>query len=67
METKPEKADDGTKKKTFVTVEYKLKRKYVNTSRKFPCGRCEKTFTSQKEVNDHFRRTHPPVKCDICE
>ena len=70
-ETKTEKPDNGTnngqKKKTFVTVEYKLKRKYVNTSHKFPCGRCQKIFSSQKEVNDHFRKSHPPVKCDICK
>ena len=28
------------KKKTFMTIEYKLKRKYGNTKRKFPCKKC---------------------------
>ena len=55
------------KKKTFVTVEYKLKRKYVNTKRKFPCEKCRQNFSSQKEVNEHYRTTHPPVQCDICQ
>ena len=41
---------DAKKKKTFVTVEYKLKRKYVNTSQKFPCEKCRTTFYSQREV-----------------
>ena len=30
------------KKKTFVTVEYKLNWKYVNTKRKFPCENVNK-------------------------
>ena len=51
---------DAKKKKTFVTVEYKLKRKYVNTSRKFPCEKCRTTFYSQREVNEHFRTSHRP-------
>ena len=55
------------KKKTFVTVEYKLKRKYVNTKRKFQCEKCHQNFGSQREVNEHFRTTHPPVQCDICQ
>ena len=55
------------RKKTFVTVEYKLKRKYINTTRKFPCGKCCTIFNSQCEVNEHFRMTHPPVQCDMCE
>ena len=55
------------KKKTFITVEYKLKCKYVNTKCKFPCEKCRQNFGSQREVNEHFRTTHPPVQCDICQ
>ena len=58
---------DAKKKKTFVTVEYKLKRKYVNTTRKFPCDKCHTIFNSQCEVNEYFRMTHLPVQCDMCE
>ena len=52
--------------KRFVTVEYKLKRKYCRP-RKFPCVKCGKCFSTQKEVNGHFKETHPSVKCDYCE
>ena len=44
--------------KRFVTVEYKLKRKY-RWPRKFPCAKCGKCFSTQKEVNGHFKDTHP--------
>ena len=60
-------AQSDERKKTFVTVEYKLKQKYVNKTRKFPCEKCHTTFSSQHEVNEHFRMTHPPVQCDMCE
>ena len=67
-ETPPKPAQsDAKKKKTFVTVKYKLKQKYVNTTRKFPCEKCRTIFNSQREVNEHFRMTHPPVQCDMCE
>ena len=59
--------NDAKRKKTFVTVEYKLKRKYVNTTRKFPSEKCRTIFNSQREVNEHFRTTHPPVQYDMCE
>ena len=52
--------------KRFVTVEYKLKRKY-RRPRKFPCAKCGKSYSKQKEVNGHFKETHPPVKCDYCD
>ena len=55
------------KKKTFVTVEYKLKRKYVNTKHKFPCEKYHQNFGSQREVNEHFRTTHLPVQYDTCQ
>ena len=64
-DTTEEKKDE--KKKTFVTVEYMLKCKYVKTTCKFPCGRCTKVFANQCEVNEHFRTNHSPVKCDYCE
>ena len=51
--------------KRFVMVEYKLKRKY-RRPRNFPCAKCRKCFSTQKEVNGHFKETDPPVKCDYC-
>ena len=53
-------------KKVFKTVEYKLKRKYVK-ARRFSCVGCNSSFSSQRELNEHFRASHPPVKCDMCE
>ena len=53
-------------KKVFKTVEYKLKRKYVKP-RRFSCVGCNSSFSRQKELKEHFRTSHPPVKCDICE
>ena len=55
-----------SQKKVFKTVEYKLKRKYVKP-RRFSCAGCDSFFSTQKELNEHFRISHPPVKCDICE
>ena len=52
--------------KRFVTVEYKLKRKY-RRPRKFPGAKCGKCFSTQKEINGHFKDTQPPVKCDDCD
>ena len=54
------------KKKVFKTVEYKLKRKY-SKPRNFSCVKCVKRFETQKELNDHFRDEHPPVRCDLCQ
>ena len=47
-------------------MEYKLKHKRRRT-RKFRCGKCDRSFESQREVNNHFKDTHPPVKCDFCD
>ena len=44
--------------KRFVTIEYKLKRKCRRT-RKFRCGKCDRSFESQCNVNKHFKDTHP--------
>ena len=60
----PPKNSGETKKvtvhKRFVMVEYKLKQK-CRPTRKFPCAKCEKSYNSQKEVNTHFKETHPLV------
>ena len=52
--------------KRFVTVKYKLKRRGCH-ARKFPCGKCGNSYNTQKGVNNHFKETHPPVKCDYCD
>ena len=52
--------------KRFVTAEYKLKCKR-RCMCKFRCGKCDRSFESQHDVNVHFKETHPPVKCDYCD
>ena len=59
-------ADTLHQKRVFKTVEYKLKRKYTR-QRKFSCVGCKSNFNTQKELNDHFRTSHPTVKCDLYE
>ena len=66
IETPAKKEKSATTKKVFKTVEYKLKRKY-SKYRKFTCVKCSDKFETQKDLNEHFRDTHPPVKCDLCE
>ena len=64
---KIEKATDTLpQKKVLKTVEYKLKSKY-HKQRKFKCTACNSSFEKQKELNEHFRTSHPAVKCDMCE
>ena len=50
----------------FITKEYKLKRR-IKRVRKFKCGKCDRSFENQHDVNVHFKDKHPPVKCDYCE
>ena len=52
--------------KRFVTVEYHLRCR-IKRVRKFRCGKCDRSFESQHDVNVHFKETHPPVKCDYCD
>ena len=49
--------------KRFVTVEYKLRRRIKQVC-KFRCGKCDRSFESQHDVNVHFKETQSPVKCD---
>ena len=66
-ETKPAKPSPSVLvHKRFVTVEYKLRRR-IKWVRKFRCGKCDRSFESQHDVNVHFKETHPPVKCDYCD
>ena len=66
IETSANNENSKPKTKVFKTVEYKLKRRY-SKPRKFSCVKCVEKFETQKELNDHFCTTHPPVKCDLCQ
>ena len=66
IETPANNEKSKPKLKVFKTVEYKLKRKY-SKPRKFSCVNCVEKLETQKELNDHFRTAHLPVKCDLCQ
>ena len=39
----------------------------ISLTQKIPMCQMWKSYSTQKEVNDHFKETHPPVKCDYCD
>ena len=60
--------DKDAKKKTFVTKEYRLKRR-AKTKRKFKCGVCAaelETVSDYSDYNQHYLDNHPPTPCPHC-
>ena len=57
--------DKNGKKKTFVTIEYGLKRR-AKTKRKFKCGVCAAELESVRDYNQHYLDNHPPTPCPYC-
>ena len=55
------------KKGTLVTKNFALPRR-VRPVRSFKCGveKCNQVFSAVKDLNQHHRDSHPPVKCDMC-
>ena len=55
------------KKGTLVTKNFALPRR-IQPTRTFKCGleKCNQTFSAVKDLNQHHRDKHPPVKCDMC-
>ena len=65
-------SSDGTpakkeKKGTLVTKNFVLPRR-IRSTRSFKCGveKCNQVFSAIKDLNQHHRDKHPPVKCDMC-
>ena len=60
----PEKKEN---KGTLVTKNFALPRR-TRPTRTFRCGveMCNETFNAVKDLNQHHRDKHPPVKCDMC-
>ena len=57
--------DKNGKKKTFITKEYRLKRR-VKTKRKFKCGACDAELNNVWDYNQHYLDNHPPTPCPYC-
>ena len=49
----------------LVTTDHKLK--CSNKPRTFRCQQCAFRSDTQGKMNNHFRSSHPPVKCPECD
>ena len=64
----PAKEDDdnkSNKKKTFVTRQFGLKRRY-RPRRKFKCEKCAQELETIRDYNQHYLDNHPPTPCPYC-
>ena len=57
--------NQSTKKKTFVTKEYGLKKR-AKSKCKFKCGVCAMELDTVKDYNQHYLDNHPPTPCPYC-
>ena len=48
------------------TNKYKIKRTKQNGMTYYHCGYCIKVFDSLQHLNNHHKRNHDPVMCDVC-
>ena len=48
------------------TNKYKIKRTKQNGMMYYHCGYCIKVFDSLQHLNNHHKRNHKPVTCDVC-
>ena len=55
----------GKKAGQLVTTDHKLKRS--NKPHTFRCQQCVFRCDTQGKMNEHFRSSHPPVKCPECD
>ena len=67
------KTDSGHKKQNesgqdcrSSTDKYKIKRMKQNGITYYHCGYCKKVFDSLQHLNNHHKRNHNPVTCDVC-
>ena len=57
--------NQGTKKKTFVTKEYGLKKR-AKSKCKVKCGVCAMELDTVKDYNQHYLDNHSPTPCPYC-
>ena len=50
----------------LTTDKYKIKRTKQNGMTYYHCGYCTKVFDSLQHLNNHHKRNHNPVTCDVC-
>ena len=56
----------GKRKGKLVVHSFQLARNY-KPKRKFSCVGCPQKFATNRELNDHFRSSHPPLTCSDCK
>ena len=47
-------------------IKKRKKPKYISQNRKFKCVKCDKSFLSIDELNEHFINNHRKLKCPDC-
>ena len=60
------KPNQEKRKGQLVVQNYQLARNR-KPRRKFSCVGCRQKFANNKELNDHFRSSHPPLTCSDCK
>ena len=44
-----------------------MKRKVTDGKLKFKCAKCGKRTKTRKEQNQHYKESHDPIMCSICD
>ena len=74
-QSKPKpKPNDSRKDKSNKNTKSNNKRENKNTRkdnansriRRYRCPKCTREFEMQSELNQHYKKHHPPVKCRVC-
>ena len=64
--TKDTDDKQGKRKGKLVVQSFQLARNY-KPKRRFSCVGCPQKFATNRELNDHFRSSHPPLTCSECK
>ena len=64
--TKETDDKQGKRKGQLVVQSFQLARNYKPKHR-FSCVGCPQKFATNRELNDHFRSSHPPLTCSDCK
>ena len=64
--TKGTDVKQETRKGQLVVQSFQLPHNH-RPRHKFSCVGCSKKFANNKELNDHFRNSHPPLTCSDCK
>ena len=66
VQTKKSDPNPENRKGQLVVHNYKLARNH-RPKLKFSCVGCPQKFVNNKELNDHFKNSHPPLTCSDCK